>query len=125
MPRRSTNGTAATATINAVPLSTTETQYNPFELDEMIDLYAVPIASEIIKQRLPERVKHHIRRLLTSNEESDRAELLEIMKGAKLGICFAVYSAVLSYARETAQARLKGANEQSLSEAPANHSEVG
>lgn len=125
MPRKTTqaNGNGATATAEPVQNNVGE-EFNPFQLDEMIDVYAQPIASEVIRQRLPERVKHHVTRLMTSNEEADRAELLSIMKSAKLGICFAVYSAVLGYARETAEARLDGTDQASLPAPSSNGSEA-
>lgn len=119
MPRKTAN-----SNINqAIAVEPIEAE-NPFQLDEMIDVYAQPIASEAIRQRLPERVKHHINRLLTSNEEADRAELLSIMQSAKIGICFSVYHAVLAYARETAEARLNGSSQQSLPSTSSNGSDV-
>lgn len=117
MPRK-TNGECIRQTANQTisqPIAVEPIEAeNPFQLDEMIDVYAQPIASEAIRQRLPERVKHHVNRLLISDNEADRAELLEIMKSAKLGICFSVYHAVLAYARESSQSQIGGSTQESL-----------
>lgn len=100
MPRNSTK-TANKAISQSIAVETVSTE--PFSaemLDELLDMYAVPVAHEAIKRALPDRVHHHIRRLLSSDLPADRAELLALMQGAKMSIAFAVFHSVLQSAKE-------------------------
>lgn len=101
MPRAKTQKTSEPE--NQIP--------NPFdsaELDQLLDRFAQPIAHEIIQERLPERVKYHVHRLMTSDSPEDREELLGLLKASKLQIAFSVFHSVLSYAREASQNGLNG-----------------
>lgn len=85
-----------------------EAAFSAESLEELLDIYAVPVAHEAIRRALPDRVHHHIRRLLSSDKPADRAELLALMQGAKMSIAFAVFHAVLQGSRESTENRLEG-----------------
>ena len=121
MPRTTTAHnsikTGPTTVERIEPIEAFHTQENPFENEDLVkllDQVAIPVAHETVRKMLPHRVEHHIRRLLNSNDEADRKELFELMKGAKLNICFAVYHSVLQYAREASEAHLNGSSQESL-----------
>lgn len=99
MARRTANSAIKTESVT-LPMEAAQEPFSAEMLDELLDVYAVPCAHEAIRRALPDRVHQHIRRLLSSDKPADRAELLALMKGAKMSIAFAVLHSVIQASKE-------------------------
>lgn len=103
MVRKTANSTisqASTTVERIEPIEAIHVDENPFQLDEHLDLFAVPVARQVIANRFPQRVEHHVKRILEASNEADRADLMDCLKAARLTIAIDVFEQAIAYVRE-------------------------